>query len=135
MFRKFCRSLTLPVIALFVMSIMPFHAVHAGMVETGQVIEQSVAGDARDKVLSTMSRTEVGAKMAAFGISPAEAEARINAMSDAEVVALADRIDKAPAGEGVVGLIIVTALVLAAVLFFTDIAGATDVYSGVGPSK
>ena len=50
--------------------------------------------------------------------------ARVNAMSDAEVAQLAHRVDQAPAGSGVVGVLFSVFLIL----LVTDILGFTKVF-------
>ena len=53
-----------------------------------------------------------------------QAQARVNAMSDEEVTQLAGRIDQAPAGGDILGLMFTVFIVL----LVTDILGLTKVY-------
>jgi len=57
-------------------------------------------------------------------VSASDAIARVQALSDAEVAQLADRVDQAPAGAGVVGVLFTVFLVL----LVTDIMGLTKVF-------
>lgn len=65
----------------------------AGMIGTPAAPESE-----RERVKAMLERPEVAAEMHEMGIAPQEAEARVDAMSDAEVRALAGRLDTVPAG-------------------------------------
>ncbi|MGP1678191.1 MAG: PA2779 family protein [Burkholderiales bacterium] len=70
---------------------------YAGMIGTDQIAAAQAVG-ARDKVRDFMARGEVANRLQGLGVSPAAAQARVNAMTDAEVASIAGRIDKLPAG-------------------------------------
>jgi hypothetical protein len=57
-----------------------------------------------------------------------EAKARINSLTESEIVSLADQIETAPAGGGAVGIIVGAAVLAFIVLLITDILGYTDVF-------
>ena len=83
------------------------------------------AGDAnRDRVTAFFSRDDVRQQLQAQGVSAEDAVARVQAMSDAEVAQLADRVDQAPAGGDVVGVLFTVFLIL----LVTDILGFTKVF-------
>jgi hypothetical protein len=73
-------------------------ATHAAMVGTDQVLTTEKANIARDRVQTFMSRADVQQRLQGMGIKANVAKARVAALSDTEVAALADRIDKLPAG-------------------------------------
>jgi hypothetical protein len=52
----------------------------------------------------------------------------VDSLSDAEVIALADQIEKHPAGGNAVGVIVGAALFIFIVLLITDILGLTDIF-------
>ena len=91
--RHICRLLIVCVAAF------PFGAC-AGMVGTDQLVAaaQPQGEGARDMLRDLVSRSEVANQLQSYGISPAAAQARVNAMTDAEAASLAGRIDKLPAG-------------------------------------
>src|SRR6267378_139714 len=97
-----CRIL----IALMVWT--PFQMAQAGMIGTEQVASTAHHGD-RTAVLNMLSRGEVASQLQALGIDPAQAKDRVQAMSDQEIAALANRLESLPAGAdgGAVLLIIV----------------------------
>jgi len=80
---------------------MPFQMANASMIGTDQTASASAGSDpARDRaqVSSFLARSEVASQLAGLGVDPAAAQERVNAMSDQEVGALAQRIDALPAG-------------------------------------
>lgn len=103
-------------------------AAHAGMVATETVaaqVTQAEAQSRRASVLATLERTDVAQALVAKGVDMDAARARVASLSDAEVVALADQLEHAPAGASdVLGVIVFIFLVL----LVTDILGLTKVF-------
>lgn len=89
--RLTCRLL------IICMGAFPFSS-YAGMIGTGEVAAAAQAGDARDKLRELVGRSEVRGQLQNLGISPAAAQARVNALTDAEVASIAGRIERLPAG-------------------------------------
>lgn len=84
-----------------------------------------VAASARDRVALALSRAEVQQRLAAYGVDRAQAQARVDALSDDEAAQLAERLDALPAGgDGIVG----TILFVFILLLLTDILGFTKVF-------
>jgi hypothetical protein len=111
-------------------------AARAELVRTEAVVEAERGEPAaRDRVRAFLARDEVRAQLEAWGISPQEAESRVEALSDSEVEALAGRLDAAPAGGSAFGAFLVTALIVVLVLLVTDIFGFTDVFPWVGTTR
>lgn len=92
----------------------------AGIVST----EQALAGTERDRLAGLLQRDDVRARLQALGVDPADARARVAALSDAEAGQLAAEIDALPAGGDVLGV----ALIVFLVLLFTDVMGYTKVF-------
>jgi len=93
----------------------------AGIVTTDRVY----AGVERDQVRNFLERADVQARMQSFGVDPAAARARVDALGDDEVAALAGRIDELPAGgHDIVGAIVLVFLIL----LLTDILGLTKIF-------
>jgi hypothetical protein len=96
----------------------------AGMVATDEIISSPVAASNRDKVNTYLARDDVRQALQSQGVSPVAATERVSAMSDTEVAQLAGRVDQAPAGGEVLGLIFTVFIVL----LVTDIMGLTKVF-------
>ena len=83
------------------------------------------ADDARVLLSSTLARADVAAALQQRGVDPAQVRARVNALTDAEAQALAQRIDAAPAGASD---IIGTIVFIFVLLLVTDILGFTKIF-------
>jgi uncharacterized protein YfkK (UPF0435 family) len=75
-----------------------------------------------------LSREDVKAALVAKGIDVREAMMRTNALSDAEILAIADRMESLPAGGSTGETIIIVSLIVFVVLLVTDIMGYTDIF-------
>ena len=78
-----------------------YGAAHAGMVSTGDAIDSARAATAREEIKALAQRPELAEQMKAYGVNPDQAEERVNAMTDAEVLALTDKLGDLPAGGAV----------------------------------
>jgi len=78
--------------------IVPYQPVLAAMIGTEAILDSTQTQQARDEINNLLLREDVQSALKAHGIDPLEAKARIDSLSDAEVVLLADQIDKLPAG-------------------------------------
>jgi hypothetical protein len=101
---------------------LPFGA-QARIVSTEEAIS-SVATSSRDTVNRFLARDDVRQAMLGQGLSIEAATQRVAAMSDAEVDQLAGRVEQAPAGGDVLGLMFTVFIVL----LVTDILGLTKVF-------
>ncbi|MEC8859047.1 MAG: PA2779 family protein [Pseudomonadota bacterium] len=103
------------------------YAAPQDMVTTEQLMQEMQVADQRASVNSFLSRADVQAQLAARGVDAADAQARVNAMSQAELAALSAQIDELPAGEG----LLETVLFLLVIFMLLDIAGVTDIFPGL----
>jgi len=67
---------------------------HAGLIAT----EEAQASDERARVKALIERPELAEALEKLGLQPQEANARVDAMGDGEVLQLAGRLDAALAG-------------------------------------
>ena len=95
----------------------PFQMAHAGMIGTEQFVSSASSAD-RTTVLNVLSRTEVASQLQSLGINPAQARDRVQAMSDQEISALADRLGSLPAGASSSGGVILVIIIVAAVWWY-----------------
>jgi hypothetical protein len=98
--------------------------VQAAIIGTDQLHAASAAEQNRARVLAALERPDVAAQLERMGVAKADAQARVAALSDAEVASLAQRVDTMPAGGDVLGVILFVFLLL----LLTDILGLTKVY-------
>ena len=138
---KFIRK-KISLISLFMATMMlliatPYQTLLAAMVPTEATIYlyQFKAQDARDHLKTLISRNDIKNALISQGIDPDEAKARVDSLSDSEVIEVADKIEQLPAGAGVFGAILGAALIVFLVLLLTDILGFTDVFPFVKSQK
>lgn len=109
--------------------VVPAAQSQASPLSTDALAQIASASDARARVLAQFDREEVARGLEGYGIDPAEARARVAALSDAEIQQIAGRLDQIPAGEGnAVGLVILILAVVFIFLVITDATGLTDVF-------
>ena len=79
-------------------------------------------------MLAFLDRAEVRKQIAALGVDPNEAAARVAALSDAQVREIAGQLDQLPAGQSAVGAVVGAILIIFLVLLVTDLLGLTNVF-------
>jgi len=114
---------------------IPFQPIFAAMISSEDTFYQIKAQDAREHLKALISRNDVTKSLIAQGIDPGEAIARIESLSDSEIIAIGDRIKQLPAGGDPLGAIIGAALIVFLVLLVTDILGYTDIFPFVKSKK
>lgn len=110
------------VIALLSMS-LPQGRAQAAIVSTESVINVTQDSQAdRDRVRAFLARAEVQAQMQTYGISPEEAVARVDALTDREIALIAGELDRLPAGgyyelgaAALLGVVLIAAAILVGV--------------------
>lgn len=126
--RRFAKYVSCFVTLTMVLMSMPIQTAFAAMVGTETELAMAQVQNARENLNEFLERQDVQAAMTAQGINPLEAKARVDCLSDAEVMRIADKIDQLPAGGGVGGALVSAVLIVFLVLLFTDILGYTDVF-------
>lgn len=121
--KNFKRHITSVLIVAMSLTGLPLTA-QAGIVSTDEILASSAAAANRERVSSFLARDDVRQALQAQGVNPQAASERVQAMSDAEVEQLAGRIDQAPAGGDVLGVLFTVFIVL----LVTDIMGLTKVF-------
>jgi Family of unknown function (DUF6627) len=129
--RRFARYVCYFVTMTMLLMSLPVQTVQAAMVRTETVWTLSTAKSVRENLNQFLKREDVKAIMTAQGISPIEAKARVDSLSDAEIKQIADKMNQLPAGGSTVGVIIGAAVIIFIVLVITDILGYTDIFTFV----
>ena len=128
--RQRSKSASVFLITLMVLLTIPFQSVLAAMIETDATMGISVQGqEARDTIKSILAREDVQATLRAQGIDPLEAMARVDSLTDAEAVRVADQIEELPAGGNFLIGVLVVVGVIVIILAITDALGYTDVFT------
>ena len=108
--------------------------VQAALVSTEQLL---AAGDgaAERARWRFLERADVREQMVALGVDPDEAAARVQARLDAQVREIAGQLDRLPAGQSAIGIIVGAILLVFLVLLLTDLLGLTNVFPFVNHRK
>ena len=117
-------------IALVLVATLPTGLATAGLVSTDDVIVDTFGpSEDRARITAFLAREDVQAQFAALGVDPAEAAARVAALSDEEIAAIAGQLDQLPAGEGFLATTAIVLGLILLILVITDIAGITNVFT------
>jgi hypothetical protein len=96
----------------------------AGVVGTAEAIAARQDDGARALVDATLARADVRAQLEGMGVDPGAIEGRLDALSEAEIAALAGQIEQAPAGGdalAVIGIVFVVLIIL-------ELVGVIDIF-------
>jgi hypothetical protein len=101
----------------------------AGVVDNQQLALEAELQVQRDEVRNLIARDDVRAALLDYGVNPADVDARVDNLSEAELLRIQHQLDAMPAGGdgGVLGAILVVILIFV----LLDILGATDVFPNV----
>lgn len=113
----------------------PLQTATAAMIGTETVVDKAQAESARAYLDTIMAREDVQKGLVDRGINPQEAKARIDSLTDAEVIVVAAQFENLPAGSGAIETLLVVALIAFLVLLITDLAGYTDIFPFVRKVK
>jgi len=128
--RQRSKSASVFLITLMVLLTIPYQSVLAAMIETDATLDITVQGqEARNTIKSILAREDTQAVLRAQGIDPLEARARVDSLTDAEAMRIADQIEELPAGGNFfIGLLVAVGIIVV-ILAITDALGYTDVFT------
>lgn len=96
----------------------------AGMVGTGEMIGQQQVELDRQQLINMLERQEVQDTLADLGVSQDQVKERIQNLTPAELADFERQLAEAPAGQDVVGIIVLFLLVF----IITDMLCATNIF-------
>jgi Family of unknown function (DUF6627) len=100
---------------------------HAGIVDTGVLIEQQAGTERLAKIESLLTRDDVAGQLLALGVDPADVQQRVQHLTDAEIAAFEQRLDAEIAGGSAIGVIGTVFLVL----LILELVGVTDIFKKI----
>ena len=128
--RQRSKSASVFLITLMVLLTIPYQSVLAAMIETDATLDISLQGqEARNTIKSILAREDAQAVLRAQGIDPSEDRARVDSLTDAEAVRIADQIEELPAGGNFLIGVLVAVGIIVIILAITDALGYTDVFT------
>lgn len=127
------KSTGFRVMAIFMTGLMfalagPYQAAVAALIPTEMASDSAKVALARENIKNFMARQDSQNLLIAKGISPEEAKARIDSLTDAEVLMVSQHIESMPAGGNAVGVIVGAILLVFIILLITDLLGLTNVF-------
>jgi Family of unknown function (DUF6627) len=102
-------------------------AAHADVIGAQQFFDGVDRRAALDRVDAVLARAEVRAQLEHYGVDPTEASERVSALSDGELMSLADDLERLPAGGsllGTVGIVFIVLLIL-------ELVGVIDIFKKI----
>jgi hypothetical protein len=132
--RRFARTVSAAlVVATTVLSLpAPANARLVGTEEAARAAAPTVATIDRDALRTMLDRDDVRRGLEAHGVDPADARARVDALTDDEIERLAGQVGTLPAGgDSVIGVIFAVFIIL----LITDILGLTKIFPFTRPIR
>lgn len=108
-----CRQLVVAsLVAVLLFAGLASSNAQAGIVSTGEVVNEQQSNLNREQLIQELDRAEVRAELERFGVDPAQAQDRVAAMTDAEVLELSAGVDQfVAAGDGGVVTILLVLII------------------------
>jgi hypothetical protein len=114
-----------------VLPLGPMPAARAEIIGTPAAVAAYDRAASMDRIAQALDREQVRKRLLAHGVERSAVDARLAALTDAELADLATRLDSAPAGGdllGVIGAVFVVLLIL-------ELVGVIDIFKTVGPAR
>ncbi|MFZ5653612.1 MAG: PA2779 family protein [Pseudomonadota bacterium] len=125
-FRHVSRFLTTLALMLSLAVSTAVQPAAAAMMGTAEFAPAERAGQLQ-RIDGFLAQQQVRDLLERQGVDPADARARVAALSDAELAMISERLDELPAGAG--ALAVIGAVFLVLVIF--EIVGVTNVFKGL----
>lgn len=106
------KGIAIALSAQMVLATQAVTMAQAEMLGTDQAIGKYTALANRNALMDEIQREEVQAEIVAMGIDPAEAEARLAALSDAEIATMLTQMENDSAGADILGTLFTVFVIL-----------------------
>jgi len=110
-------------ITLALLISIPYQSAVAALIGTETAMNAAKGADVRERLQQYLAREDVRTALLAQGIDPAEAQARIESLTDSELSQIAGQIDKLPAAGDGLGLVIAVLIIILLVIVILKVAG------------
>ncbi|MDO9622671.1 MAG: PA2779 family protein [Pseudomonas sp.] len=124
---SFFRRMAAMLAVFHVLMIVQIPMASAAMIGTGEVLAEQQQQVDRQQLLSMLDEQGVQEKLLGMGVDRAQVEDRINSLTSAELAQFNQQLSEAPAGAGVVGVIVLFLVVF----IITDMLCATNIFNFV----
>lgn len=99
----------------------------AAMIGTPEVVAEQQQKVDQKQLITMLDDQDVQKKLEAMGVDRDQVESRINSLTPAELAQFNQQLDEAPAGAGVVGIIVLFLVIF----IITDMLCATNIFNFV----
>ena len=113
--------------ALHLLFVAQIPLAQAAMIGTPEVVTEQQQQVDRQQLLTMLDDQEVQKKLESMGVERDQVEKRINSLTAAELAQFNQQLDQAPAGAGVVGVIVLFMVIF----IITDMLCATNIFNFV----
>ncbi|MFO8003971.1 DUF6627 family protein [Thioalkalivibrio sp.] len=127
--RHSTRTFTL--LCTLLLALLPASPVMAGMLDTNSLIAAAGVDAERAALVQRLEAAEIQSALVRMGVDPADAQVRVDRLTDGQVTELNARLDQLPAGAGALEAVLIVFLVFV----ITDALGITDIFAFVTPSR
>ena len=105
-----------------------YQTVSAAMIGTEAVLRSDRNQETRDYLTALISREKVRKALVSRGVTPHEAKARIDSLSDAEIEQISEIIADLPAGGDATGFIVVVGVVILILIFIVEYTSSVKMF-------
>ena len=95
---------------------------YSTVISSEELLTDYQAAEIRSELAALFDREDVQKELIKRGVDPADAKLRISSMTDPEIMKLSEEMEKLPAGQGVLGVIVVVLVII----LLTEILGFTN---------
>ncbi|MCW8157530.1 hypothetical protein D7243_15155 [Stutzerimonas stutzeri] len=113
--------------ALHLLLVAQIPLAQAAMIGTSEVVAEHQLQVDRQQLLTMLDDQDVQKKLESMGVEREQVEKRINGLTAAELAQFNQQLDQAPAGAGVVGVIVLFLVIF----IITDMLCATNIFNFV----
>lgn len=100
---------------------------HGDVIGTEHMLDVLERRATIEQIDTVLARAEIRSELERLGVDPAETQARVAALSDAELVELAENLEQLPAGGSLVGTIGIVFIVL----LILEFVGVIDIFNKI----
>lgn len=122
--RSYTQSISAVMAMVMVLTSMWAIPASASIVGTGELLTEQTANIDRQALMEMLDRDDVKNTLATMGVGEDEVRDRIQSLTPSELADFKQQLAEAPAGEGVVGIIVLFLVVF----IITDMLCATNIF-------
>lgn len=124
---SFLRRIAAVVLMMHSLLVVQVPQAQAAMIGTPEILSEHQQQVDRQQLLGMLDDQDVQKKLESMGVERQQVEKRINSLTPAELAQFNQQLDNAPAGAGVVGIIVLFLVIF----IITDMLCATNIFNFV----